>query len=72
MTQYVEEMEVSKSADNRKSWRYPVRPNDTLEGIAERYYGDPSKWKQIARQNNIENPRRIAPGTILNLPPIDE
>ena len=43
MTQYVEEMEVSKSADNRKSWRYPVRPNDTLEGIAERYYGDPSK-----------------------------
>jgi Contractile injection system tube protein len=43
----------------------------TLSGIAGEAYGNPADWRPIAEHNAIVNPRRVRPGTILEIPPID-
>jgi len=47
---------------------YVVQRGDTLSGIAYAYYRDASVWRNIAENNQIEDPRTIAPGTVLQLP----
>ena len=41
-----------------------AKAGDTLQGLASRANAD---WKSIASANNIDNPRMVPPGTILNL-----
>ena len=41
-----------------------AKAGDTLQGLAGRANVD---WKSIASANNIDNPRMVPPGTILNL-----
>jgi hypothetical protein len=41
-----------------------AKAGDTLQGLAGRANAD---WKSIASANNIDNPRMVPPGTILNL-----
>jgi nucleoid-associated protein YgaU len=50
---------------------YLVRPSDTLSRIAERYLGDPARWREIhARNRNLlRSPDLIRPGDRLRLPP---
>ncbi|ELZ10092.1 peptidoglycan-binding lysin domain-containing protein [Halovivax asiaticus JCM 14624] len=61
--------EVSpESTDKTKVWT--VTEGDTLWLIASEEYGDPSHWRTIAEQNDIENPRAIAAGERLELPPL--
>jgi hypothetical protein len=45
-----------------------VQSGDSLSAIADRYYGRPASWRAIADQNNIEDPRRLRPGTPLTVP----
>jgi len=47
-----------------------VRPNETLEFIAKKYYGDPSKWTRIYAANNsqLSGGRPIKPGMELVIP----
>ena len=45
-----------------------VRRGDTLASIATLAYNDPSQWRAIARNNDIQDPRSLAPGLVLNLP----
>jgi nucleoid-associated protein YgaU len=47
---------------------YVVRRGDTLSGISFAVYRDPSEWRAIAELNQIQDPRSIAPGTVLRLP----
>ena len=47
---------------------YTVVSGDTLWAIAERFYGDGSKYPQIARANGIADPDRINPGQVLTIP----
>ena len=49
---------------------YTIREGDTLSGIAERQYGDASKWSQIFEANRgvIQNPDLIYPGQTIRLP----
>jgi hypothetical protein len=47
---------------------FVVRRGDTLSGIAGQVYRDPSRWREIARANGIDDPRRIRPGDALRLP----
>jgi LysM repeat protein len=47
---------------------YQVHPNDTLSGIAQRFYGDPTLFGLIATANNLANPNLIVPGQILRIP----
>ncbi|MCP3143394.1 CIS tube protein [Pyxidicoccus xibeiensis] len=47
---------------------YVVRAGDTLAGLAAAAYKDPSRWREIARRNGIQDPRQLVPGTVLTLP----
>ena len=63
--------EMSKDEKKKQFIHYTVRRTDTLEGIALKFFRDPSFWRDIAAKNNIENPRILEPGTVLVIPRID-
>jgi hypothetical protein len=62
-----------QSADHTK--RRTVRRGDTLSRIAAEEYRDPREWRRIAdhepNQKVIANPRRLEPGTVLEIPSLD-
>ena len=47
-----------------------LQAGDTLSGLAGRHYRKSSAWREIARANRIEDPRRLQPGGFLVVPPI--
>ena len=47
---------------------YTVVSGDTLWAIAERFYGDGSKYQQIADASGVPNPDLIHPGQVLTIP----
>lgn len=47
---------------------YTVQPGDTLSKISKRFYGDPNKYPQIAKANNLDNPDQIKAGQQLLIP----
>jgi nucleoid-associated protein YgaU len=55
----------------RDAGLYNVQPGDTLSKIAERFYGDQSRWDAIY-EHNIDNigqdPDRLIPGATLTIP----
>lgn len=57
------------SADKTK--RRVLESHDSVWLMAAREYGESRYWRLIARHNDIDNPRRILPGTVLELPPLD-
>lgn len=42
---------------------------ETLSKLADEFLGDSGAWRRIAELNNIEDPRRILPGSALLIPP---
>lgn len=49
-----------------------VRDGDSLQGIAFASYGDPTLWRRIAVANDIDDPMRLARGTILSIPTLTD
>jgi nucleoid-associated protein YgaU len=47
-----------------------VKSGETLSSIAAEEYNDPALWRPIAELNRIHNPRRVAPGQVLAIPPL--
>jgi len=47
---------------------YTVASGDTLWAIAERFYGDGSKYQRIADASGVANPDLIHPGQVLTIP----
>lgn len=47
---------------------FVVRRGDTFSGIAGQVFRDPSRWREIARANDVVDPRRIRPGDALRIP----
>lgn len=49
-----------------------VKRGETLSSIAAEEYGDATLWRVIAEANRglIPNPRQLAPGTVLTVPPL--
>lgn len=47
-----------------------MQSTDSLPAIAAAEYNDPAQWRLIAKANGIANPRTVAPGTVLILPPL--
>ena len=45
-----------------------VAPGETLSGIAQEYYGDAGKYKDLAHANNIMNPDKIRVGQKIQIP----
>jgi nucleoid-associated protein YgaU len=58
-----------ESADKTK--RRVVVGNQRLWWIAAREYDNPNEWVRIAAANELDDPREIAPGDWLQLPPIE-
>jgi hypothetical protein len=46
------------------------KEGDSLWLLASKEYNDPQAWKVIANHNQLDNPRLIAPGSLLELPPL--
>lgn len=59
-----------QSPDHTK--RRVVRRGETLSQIAAEEYDDPEQWRRIADANPkiVTNPRRLAPGDVLIIPPV--
>jgi LysM repeat protein len=57
-----------ESADRTKVYR--VNRGDTLSGVANSEYGDPTQWRAIADANALANPRLLEPGMVLTVPPL--
>lgn len=49
---------------------YEIRKGDTLSGIAQRFYGDATKWRLIHEANRdvISDPDKIYPGQRITIP----
>jgi|SRR5687768_12127108 nucleoid-associated protein YgaU len=60
----------STSAPMEKAKTYTVMSGDTLSKIAQREYGDASKWRRIyeANKGEIKNPDLIYPGQTFTIP----
>jgi hypothetical protein len=46
-----------------------LQSGETLSSIAGAHYRRPGQWRLIAEANDIDDPRRLAPGTFLTVPP---
>ncbi|GHC44385.1 CIS tube protein [Streptomyces cinnamoneus] len=49
-----------------------VAAGDTLPSVAWSAYGDPARWRVVARANDIDDPERLVLGSVLVLPPVEE
>ena len=58
-----------QSADRTKT--RIVKEGDTLWLIAAQEYDDPGLWRRIAEKNEINNPRFLAAGMELTIPPLE-
>ncbi len=47
---------------------HTVRAGDSLQSIAGDAYGDPTRWREIAESNGIDNPMKLITGTTLTIP----
>lgn len=47
-----------------------LKRGESLSSIAAEEYNDPGLWRLIAELNRIHNPRRVAPGQVLAIPPL--
>jgi nucleoid-associated protein YgaU len=47
---------------------YVVRRGDTLSSISAAVYRRPDAWRELARANNISDPRELRPGRVLTVP----
>ena len=66
-------MTVEAIAPNR-DWplHHTVKQGDTLSGIAETYYADAARVKDIAKANKILDPAKLRIGQVLLLPPVPD
>jgi nucleoid-associated protein YgaU len=47
---------------------HALRSRETLAALAHRYYNKAAEWREIAGDNEIDDPRRLRPGTFLRIP----
>jgi hypothetical protein len=44
-----------------------IEDNVTLDQVASRVFNDPTKWREIAAFNNVDDPLSLQPGSLLSL-----
>lgn len=54
-------------ADDSPVWRYTVKPGDNLINISARYFARADQWPKVQKANQIADPHRILPGTVLRI-----
>jgi nucleoid-associated protein YgaU len=43
-----------------------------LDALAQKAYGDPSRWRWLAAFNRIEDPLRIPAGQVVQIPSLEQ
>jgi Contractile injection system tube protein len=49
---------------------HPLKDAETLSNLSGKYYGNCKRWRFIARENDITDPRRLNAGRIITVPSI--
>lgn len=57
-----------ESADHTRTRTFKRR--ERLDRLSHQLYDTPAEWRRIAEANDIDDPRRIQPGTTLKIPPL--
>jgi len=65
-----EQLKQLKLNSPDKTQSHVVKRGDTLSAVAGKHYWMPGEWRVIAEENGIADPRRLAAGTFLRVPPI--
>lgn len=47
---------------------HQVQVGDSLDRLAAKYFGDPTRWRDIATLNGIADPLELKPGRLLSIP----
>jgi nucleoid-associated protein YgaU len=66
-----EQLKDPRRNSSDKTKRRTLTADSSIWLIAAKEYGDPRYWRLIARQNRVDDPRAIRPGTALVVPPLD-
>jgi hypothetical protein len=69
--EFIDPLRESKEVDRQTvdfTKVHIVAEGETLSAIAGRLYNDPNMWRPIAIANDIENPRELAAGQLLQIP----
>lgn len=53
-----------------RTHRHELRAGETLTAVAARHYGNAAPWRALLEPNGIEDPRRLAAGRVLAVPPL--
>lgn len=67
-----EQLEDPRLNSSDKTKRRVLTGDTSLWAIAAREYGHPREWRRIALKNRIANPRGLAAGDVLLLPPLED
>ncbi len=65
--EYLKEEDDQRETDPEFT-KYTVKRGDSLSSIASKMYNDPAKWRIIANENGLDDPRHLAIGMALNIP----
>ena len=68
------EVQPNQNPTSQGTWGYKyyrVQPQDTIDRIAYQEYGDPTVWRVIADNNNLDNPGDLRPGRVLAIVPLE-
>jgi Contractile injection system tube protein len=57
---------TSGGLPNRRG--HVLTSGETLPGIALAKYGNPAKWRMLAEENQLDDPLRVQPGSVLYVP----
>jgi nucleoid-associated protein YgaU len=49
---------------------HPLQQGETLATVSARYYDTPADWREVAKTNGLDDPRRLSPGMFLEVPPL--
>ncbi|CAN5781564.1 hypothetical protein BH23ACT10_BH23ACT10_13750 [soil metagenome] len=68
-----EQPDSEKKKDDKKRTRpegrtYVIQSGDSLAAVAQEVYGDPTKWRDIARANDLREPYALTVGESLTIP----
>lgn len=58
----------AQASEPNRDERYVIQPGDSLASIAQQIYGDPTRWRDIARANDIAEPYSLSVGQTLRIP----
>ena len=66
----ISKAEPAEPEETAEAQIYVVKAGDSLSKIAEKVYGDASRWREIykANKDQIEDPKLIRPGWELRIP----